>query len=133
MAYYVFSVLDANVIEGPLIIRAGVNPANVERAIASIDAEVTRMGRDGVSDGELADCKRYLIGSMPRMLETNAGIATFLQTAEFFSLGLDYDLRVPALLDAVTLEEANAAARRVLAADRAAVVVAGPYQKGAGH
>ena len=39
---------------------------------------------------------------MPRTLETNAGIAALLQTAEFFGLGLDYDLRVPDLLQAVT-------------------------------
>ena len=32
---------------------------------------------------------------MPRALETNAGIAHFLQTAEFFGLGLDYDVRLP--------------------------------------
>ena len=35
---------------------------------------------------------------MPRALETNAGIANFLQAAEFFGLGLDYDLRLPVLL-----------------------------------
>jgi zinc protease len=32
MAYYVSSSLDANVVEGPLAIRAGVSPANVDRA-----------------------------------------------------------------------------------------------------
>jgi zinc protease len=131
MAYYAFSVLDAGLLEGPLIIRAGVNPGNVERAIASIDAEVARMARDGLAEQELADCKRYLIGSMPRTLETNSGIAAFLQTAEFFGLGLDYDLRVPGYLQAVTLEQANAAACQALAVDRAAVAVAGPYLKGA--
>ena len=68
---------------------------------------------------ELADCKQYLIGSIPRLLETNGAIATFLQTAEFFGLGLDHDLRLPALLDAVTLEDVNAAARQTLDANRA--------------
>ena len=77
---------------------------------------------------ELADCKQYLIGSIPRLLETNGAIATFLQTAEFFGLGLDHDLRLPSLLDAVTLDDVNAAAR-ALDVDRAAVVVAGPYQR----
>ena len=43
MAYYVFSSLDANVVPGPLMIRAGVSPANVERAVASIDAELTSL------------------------------------------------------------------------------------------
>ena len=51
---------------------------------------------------------------MPRALETNAGIANFLQTAEFFGLGLDFDVRLPELLAAVTLEQANAAARHAL-------------------
>ena len=32
MAYYVSSAVDPNVVEGPLVIRAGVSPANVERA-----------------------------------------------------------------------------------------------------
>jgi zinc protease len=130
MAYYAFSVLDASLVESPLIIRAGVNPANVERTIASIDAEVARMARDGLTAQELADCQQYLIGSMPRTLETNTGIAAFLQTAEFFGLGLDYDLRAPERLRAVTLEQANAAARRTLDPERAAVAVAGPYLKG---
>ena len=65
---------------------------------------------------------------MPRALETNAGIAIFLQTAEFFGLGLDYDVRLPDHLRAVTLDEVNAAARRVLDPDRATVVIAGPYE-----
>jgi zinc protease len=131
MAYYVYSSFDAIVVEGPLLVRAGVNPANVERAIAAIDDEVTRMAADGMAAEELADCKQYLIGSIPRMLETNAAIATFLQTVEFFGLSLDHDVRLPALLDAVTLEDVNAAARRTLDSRKAAVVVAGPYRRSA--
>jgi zinc protease len=129
LAYYAISSFDANVVEGPLIVRVGVSPANVDRAIASIDEEMRRMAADGVTPEELADCKQYLIGSIPRLLETNGAIATFLQTVEFFGLGLDHDLRLPALLDAVTLDDVNAAARVTLDVDRAALVVAGPYQR----
>ena len=64
---------------------------------------------------------------MPRNLETNLGIANFLQSVEFFKLGLDYDVRVPDLLGAVTREDVHEAARRVLDPSRAVVVVAGPY------
>ena len=128
MAYYVSSSLDANVAEGPLAIRAGVGPNNVDRAIASIDEEIIALVRDGITQKELDDSRRYLIGSIPRALETNAAIANFLQTEEFFGLGLDYDVRLPDLLKAVTLEEANAAARRALDPDRATVVIAGPYE-----
>ena len=128
MAYYAFSSFDANVVEGPLIVRAGVNPANVDRAVASIDEEIRRMATEGLTAQELDDCKQYLIGSIPRLLETNGAIATFLQTAEFFGLGLDHDLRLPSLLDAVTLEDVNAAARQTLDVNRASVVIAGPYE-----
>jgi zinc protease len=129
MAYYVFSSFDANVVEGPLIVRAGVGPANVERAIDSIDAEVRRMASEGLAQAELDDCKQYLIGSIPRLLETNAAIASFLQTSEFFGLGLDHDLRLPSLLGSVTLEDVNASARELLDVDRASIAVAGPYQR----
>ncbi len=128
MAYYVSSALDANVAPGPLSIRAGVSPANVDRAIASVDEEVARLVRDGVTAQELDESRRYLIGSIPRSLETNAAIANFLQVEEFFGLGLDYDARLPALLNAVTLEDVHAAARRALDPARATVVIAGPYQ-----
>jgi zinc protease len=127
MAYYAFSSLDANVVPGPLVIRAGVNPSNVVRAVASIDEELHAMAAAGPTDKELAESKQYLIGSMPRNLETNIGIANFLQTAEFFGLGMDYDLRMPGLLQAVTQDEVHQAARDVLDPGRAVVSVAGPY------
>ena len=127
MAYYTFSSLDANVIPGPLIVRAGVNPANVERAVASIDAEVSKLADEGPTDKELGESKQYLVGSIPRNLETNIGIANFLQTAEFFGLGLDYDLRLPDLLRAVTRDQVHEAARLALDPSKAAVAVAGPY------
>jgi zinc protease len=129
MAYYVSSSFDANVIEGPLLIRAGVSPANVDRAIASIDAELVRLLREGLTENELTESRQYLIGSMPRALETNAGIANFLHTSEFFGLGLDYDVRLPFLLSSVKLDDVNAAARRLLDPDRASIVIAGPYHQ----
>jgi len=127
MAYHVSSTLDANILPGPLVVRAGVNAANVDRAIASIDAEVTALRRDGVTAKELDESRQYLIGAMPRQLETNAGIAQFLQTAQFFGLGLDYDVRLPEYLTAVTLDDVHAVAQKYLDIDTATIVVAGPY------
>lgn len=126
MAYYAFSSFDPSLGPGPLVIRAGVDPANVPRAIAAIDAEVAALGREGATERELAETRQFLIGSIPRLLETNQSIAVFLQTAEFFGLGLDYDRRLPSLLHAVTLEDVNAAAAAVLDPARACVAVAGP-------
>jgi zinc protease len=134
MAYYTFSSFDPSLGQGPLVIRAGVDPANVDRAIAAIDHEIGALGREGATEQELLETRRFLIGSIPRMLENNASIATFLQTIEFFGLGLDYDRRLPALLDAVSLEDVNRAAASVLDLSRACLVVAaaGPRADGGG-
>ena len=128
MAYYAGSMFEAGHIAGPLLVRAGVNADNVDRAIASIDTEVAGMA-DGVTDEELISAKRYLVGSIPRSLETNADMARFLQTAEQFDLGLDYDRRLPGLVQAVTADDVAEAARRTLVTEQAAIVIAGPYEE----
>jgi len=127
MAYYAYSTLDANIMEGPLVIRAGVSGKNIDRAVASIDQEISKLVTEGLTQRELDDSRRFLIYAMPRALETNAGIANYLQTAEFFDLGLDYEARVPELLRGVTLDHANAVAKKFLYVDRATLVIAGPY------
>lgn len=129
MAYYVFSAFEPNLAAGPLVIRAGVNPANVERTVASIDAELERMTSQGVTTQEWTESRQYLVGSMPRVLETNAGIAAFFQSVEQFGLGLDYDLRLPGLIEAVTLDEINDLAREFLVPARATITIAGPYDQ----
>jgi zinc protease len=131
MAYYAFSGFDPSLGPGPLVVRAGVDPRNVDRAIAAIDAEVSALGGDGPTDREMTETRQYLIGSIPRLLETNQGIAAFLQSVEFFGLGLDFDRRLPGYVEAVTIDQVRAAAAAVLRPDRAALAVAGPLAEAA--
>ncbi len=126
MAYYAFSAFDPSVGPGPLLVRAGVDPRNVDRAIRAIDHEVRQLGAEGPTSVEMEESRLYLIGSIPRLFETNESIAAFLQASEQFGLGLDYDQRLPALLQSVTIDEVRSAAAEVLVPERAAVAVAGP-------
>ena len=126
MAYYAFSSFDPTVGEGPLVVRAGVDPKNVERAIEAIDTEVRQLGQNGPTPLEVQETRAYLIGSIPRLLETNYSIAAFLQSCEQFGLGLDYDRRLPALLESVTLDEIRSASAEVLCPEGAAIAIAGP-------
>jgi zinc protease len=126
MAYYADSTLDATFGESPLIVRAGVDPNNVERALAAIDAEVQQLGAEGPTGVEVEETRQFLVGSIPRMLETNDSIAGFLQTCGQFGLGLDYDQRLASLLKGVSIDDIRSAAFEVLRPDRAAVSIAGP-------
>jgi len=127
MAYYVYSTLDASLAEGPMMIRAGVSADNVERTLVSIDNELACVLSEGMTQKEFDESKRYLIGSIPRQLETNSSIAGFLLSTEFYGLGADHDARLPVLLADVTRDHANAVAEHLLDPSRAVVVVAGPW------
>lgn len=127
MAYYVYSTFEPAFAPAPLVVRAGVDGANVERTITAIDAEIGALARDGATLEEFEDTRRFLVASMPRLLETNAGIADFLQMCELFGLGLDYDVRMPDAVAAVTLDAVREAAT-CLDPARAIVSVAGPYE-----
>ena len=127
MAYYVFSSLDAGLAAGPLMVRAGVAAENVQRTIDSIDAELQAVLAEGFTAAEVNDTKKYLIGSLPRQLETNGGIASFLLSAELFGLGMDHDVRLPDRIARVTHEDVARVTRRLLDPARAVVVVAGPW------
>jgi zinc protease len=126
MAYYCYSGLEADKGAGPWSAVAGVNPANVERAIEAIMQEVKQFVADGPSAQELSDARDFLTGSLVLGLETNDGIAGTLLTIERHGLGLDYIDRYPAIIGAVTHEQIVEAARRYLSTERYALAVAGP-------
>lgn len=126
LAYYVFSSLDPDREASLWVSRAGVDPANVERAIDGIIAEVRRLQAEPVSADELADAKSFLTGSLPLSLETAASVASLLLMIEQFNLGLDYLDRYPGIINALTHEQLQAAARAHLDPDRFAIGIAGP-------
>ncbi len=81
-----------------------------------------------IAEEELADCKSYLIGSLPLSLETNEGVATTLTYIERYRLGLDYLQRYPDLIGELDGEAVRAAARHYLDPDRYVLAVAGPEE-----
>ncbi len=113
---------------GPWYIAVSVNPSNVERAISSSLAVLRDYVEHGLRPEELADEKSAAVGSFKVSLSTNGGIAEALWNAEFYRLGADFVDRYPQLIEAVTLEEANAAVRKYFRPDHLTVVIAGDYE-----
>jgi zinc protease len=130
LAYYVYSQLQAGLGTGPWLAIAGVNPANVERAIDSILYEVRRLRDELMPADELADSQSFLTGSMPLRLETNEGIANTLLDIERYDLGFDYLLRYPDLVNAVTVQDVQDMAQTYLDPEVYALAIAGPESEG---
>ncbi len=129
MAYTTYSALRAGLGAGAFVVRAGVQPHHVEPALEAIVAEIHRMATQPVEPQELDDACSAIVRSLPRSLESNAGIAGLMRQIEVHDLGLDYLDRFPALMQAVTVDDVTRAARRVLRPNGYAVAVAGPYEE----
>lgn len=113
---------------GPWYISVSVNPNNVEKAINSALSVLRDYVQNGIRPEELADEKSSAIGSFKVALSTNAGLAEALWNAEFYHLGIDYIDRYPQLIQAVTVDETNAAIRKYFRPDQLTVVIAGDYE-----
>ena len=126
LAYYVYSQFRALREDGPWVLRMGVNPANVDRAVASALGQIKLIRERGVTDREMTLWKDFAAGSLALRMETNAGIASNLADAEFYGLGLDYPYRLPGILAAISKEQVAAAARKYLHPQGYVLVEAGP-------
>ncbi|KAB8140112.1 insulinase family protein [Chloroflexia bacterium SDU3-3] len=126
LAYYCGSSLEADMGAGPWVALAGVNPADVEKAISAMVHEIARFAAEGPTDEELADARDYMTGSTVLGLETNDGIAGTLLGIERYSLGLDYIRRYPEIIRSISAEQIVDVTRKYLSTSSYAVVTAGP-------
>lgn len=113
---------------GPWYVGVSVNPQNVEKAINSALGVLRDYVENGIGEQELEDEKSSAIGAFKVSLATNAGLARSIWNAEFYGLGLDYIDRYPQIIQAVTVEEVNAAIRKYFRPDHLTVVIAGDYR-----
>jgi zinc protease len=127
LAYHASSSLSGGIGPGPWLVIAGVDPINLERVIELIRQEIRRFISEPVSDEELADSQANYIGRLPLSLESNSGVASALLNLERYNLGLDYYLRYPDLIRAITAGEILEIAKRYLDPDRLAVATAGTF------
>lgn len=126
LAYYATSSLSGGIENSLWSARAGVDPANIGRALEGIDQELRRIRTEPVTDEEFSDAKSYLIGSLPLGLESLGGVTDLLLTLERFGLGLDYLDRYPEIVSALTKDDLMRAMATHIDPDRLAIGIAGP-------
>ncbi len=94
----------------------GNTGTRADRAGETIDAvekEVARMAADGPTQAELDEAKSYLKGSQMLALDTSAKLAAGLLQYQMDRMPIDYLEKRNALVDAVTLDDAKKAAKRL--------------------
>jgi len=125
LAYSVYSYLYP--LDRAGLYMGGVATANerVAQSLTLIQQEWARMAEGGLTEEELDKAKRYLTGAFALRFDSNAKIANFLVGAQSADLPIDYIDTRNALVEAVTLEDIQRVATRVLHPDDLFVVVVG--------
>lgn len=123
LAYSVSSFFAALKSPGPFEIVMQTKTASVPDAIARAREQVERMRAGPISDAELDEAKRYLTGSFPLRLDSNAKIADFIAQCWFYDLGMDYADVYIRRVNAVTTDDVLRVARAYLQPDRFLEVV----------
>lgn len=95
-------------------------------ALEIIEKETKRMAEEGPTPEELAAAKSFLKGSYALSLDTSAKIAAQLTQIQLDKLGIDYIQRRGAMIDAVTIDDAKRAAKRLYSGGMLVTVVGRP-------
>jgi zinc protease len=113
LAYGVYSYL-LTMRHAALFMANTQTQANSTReALELIEAQVQRMVTDGPTEDELVKAKAYLKGSYALNFDTSTKIASILLQNQLDELGIDYIDKRNGLMDAVTIEDARRAAKRL--------------------
>jgi len=97
-------------------------------AVSLVKEIVKQMAEQGPTQRELDEAKTYLTGSYALRFASNSAIANQLLGLQEQGMAIDYVEKRNGLIAAVTLDQAKAAARRLLHPDRLVITIVGKPQ-----
>ncbi len=125
LAYSVYSYLYPLDYSAMIMGGAGTANASVADTIKVVRKQWRKFAEKGVGKKELADAKTYLTGSFPLRFTSSSNIASILVGMQLDDLGIDYLDRRNSIIEAVSRDEVNRIAKKLLNADRLTFVVVG--------
>jgi len=126
MAYAVTSMAVEGIDPGYFAVYIGTSPDKREAAEAGMEAELRKVLDERVTPAELDRAKAHLVGTHEIGLQRNAARAALLALDTAYGLGLDNFEHYDEHIQAVTTDDVQRVARRVIQLDRAVVAVVGP-------
>ncbi len=112
-------------------ILVGSAATRADRANETIEVmleQIERMANDGPSESELSAAKQFITGSYPLRFDSSGKIARQLVGLQNENLGIDYLERRNTEIEAVSLEDVQRVAKRLLSGKEPTIVTVGPGQ-----
>ncbi|MNX07187.1 Peptidase M16 inactive domain protein [compost metagenome] len=129
LAYGVWSSNRMDLTSGTVMVGLQTKTASTKQALNSIQHEIARMAKDGVTAKELADAKSAMLGFFPMQLESNPDLARMLTRIEFYGLGSDYLSRFAERVSAVDQAAIRRMAQKYLPSGDYALVLVAPAKQ----
>ena len=123
LVYSVGSRFSSRKHAGPFRIVLQTKNASAKQAIEEAVGIMRRYIEEGATVAEFDAAKAYLVNSYPLGLVSNRQIASLLPALEFYELGLDYPDRYPSIIQALSLDQIKAVAKKYLHPDQLLQVV----------
>jgi zinc protease len=114
---------------GPFQVAAGIRTDVTAPAVTEVLKEIRGVIEAPLAADELKRAKDAMANSLPGAFETSADAAASLANIYIYDLGLDYYSRYAESVNAVTAEQALAAAKKYLVPNRMIVIAVGDREK----
>ena len=123
LAYSVTSFSSEQIDPGFFAFYMGTSADKLEGAIRDTLKEIEEVEKHGVTPEEFERAKRWTIGRYEIGLQSNLSYADKMMYYELYGVGYEETFRTPEKIEAVTLEEVNRAARKVLGTGRYTIAI----------
>lgn len=127
--YGAYSTLQTYKSAGAFIANAEVRPEVTGKALQAFFEEFDRIKQNPVTEDELHNSKRYLMGIFPLQNETPSSVAALYLKQRLYDLPDDYWDRYLDRIDAVGLAEVQNAAQKYIREDEMPIIVVGDAGK----
>jgi predicted Zn-dependent peptidase len=113
---------------GSFTVYAGVDPDSAEEALGALVGELARLRDEPVPEDELARAKELAKGRLLLRMEDTRAVADWLGAQELIAGRIRTVDEVAARIDAVTADDLQRVARRLIVADQLNLAVVGPFE-----
>ncbi len=123
--YGAYTRLDTKMLSGEFEATAEVRTAVTGDSLKEFFYELNRIRDEKVSEQELSDAKNYLAGVFPIRAETQEGLTSLIVSQKIAGLPDDYLQTYRDQINAVTIEDVEAMAKKYIEPDKMAIVIVG--------